>query len=89
MYLAIKVALPKSGITSSITTDVRDGPHLCGGAGLLPMYHYQGTSRTFMILEQLNRSTPTSHLAKICLEDLIKNICTENGLLCNHLPHQT
>ena len=74
MYPAIKVALPISGITSSIATEIRDGPYSCGGAGVLSLYHRQDTSRTSMILEHLSRSATTSHLTKICLNDLVLDI---------------
>ena len=74
MYPAIKAALPKYEITSSIATKIRDVPYSCGGSGVLSLYHYQCTSRTPMILEYLNRSMSTSHLAKIYLKDLILDI---------------
>ena len=74
MCPTIKVVLPRSGITSSIATEIRDRPHSCGGAEVLSLYHYQGTSRTSIILEHLNKSTFTSHLTKMCSEDLMLDI---------------
>jgi len=71
MYPAIKAALPKAGITSNIAADIRDGPSLSGGSGLLSLFHYSGTSRTSMIVEQVARRTPTGMFLLTCIEDLV------------------
>ena len=51
MYPAIKVDLPKSGLASVIAGGIRDGLGRFGGAGLLSLYHYMGTSRTSLLVE--------------------------------------
>ena len=59
MYPAIKTALPKSGITSYISTPIRDGPITSGCVGVISLYKYQNTTRTTMVIEQERRKTPT------------------------------
>ena len=55
MYPSIKAAFPKSGIAANMSKEIRDGPITSGGAGLLPLFNYQGTSRIAMVVEQANR----------------------------------
>lgn len=43
MYPAIRVALLRTGITTKIASDIRDGPLDSGGAGVLSLYHYMVT----------------------------------------------
>ena len=76
MWPAIRAALPKSGITSKIAADIRDGPSINGGGGVLSLFHFQGTSRTSMIVEQVPRGTPTGKFLLTCIEDLV----LESGL---------
>ena len=76
MWPAIRAALPKSGITSKIAADIRDGPSINGGGGVLSLFHFQGTSRTSMIVEQVSRGTPTGKFLLTCIEDLV----LESGL---------
>ena len=65
------MALPKSGITSQIVADIQDGPSRNGGGGVLSLFHFQGTSRTSMIVEQVSRDTSTGKLLLTCIEDLV------------------
>ena len=74
MWPALKAALPKAGISSFMSSTYRDGPRSCGGAGCLSLYHYQGTTRTSMILESIHRKTPTGYFLRLCLEDMILDI---------------
>ena len=52
MWPVLKVGLPKCDISTSMATEIRDGPVLSDGGGMLALFHYQGTSRTAMIVEQ-------------------------------------
>ena len=71
LYPAIKSALPKAGIASNLVTPVRDAPISSGGAGIVSLYHFQGTSRTAMLVEQIFKRTTTGKLLLTCVEDLI------------------
>ena len=53
LYPALKAALPKAGLASNLVTEVRDGPLEFGGAGVLSLYHQQGTACTIMVVEQI------------------------------------
>ena len=71
MYPEIKAVLPKSGIAVNMTTEARDGPIPSGGAGVIFLFHYHGTSRTTMMVDQCNRQTPTGKFLNLCVEDLV------------------
>ena len=71
IWPAIKAALPKSGSTSKIAVDIRDGPSRNGGGGVLSLFHFQGTSRTSMIVQQVPRGTPAGKYLLTCIEDLV------------------
>ena len=70
-YPAIKAALPKSGISGVMTIEIRDGPTCTGGAGVLSIYHYMGSSRTSLLVEQLLRDTPLGNNIRVCIENMI------------------
>ena len=71
MYPALKSALPKAGIASNIVGKIRDGPLEFGGAGVLSLFHYQGTARTSMLVEQVYKQSTTGKLILTCIEDLV------------------
>ena len=71
MWPALKAALPKSGISSYISTAYRDGPRDYGGAGCLSLFHYQGSTRTALIVEAINRKTPAGFFLLLCIEDVV------------------
>ena len=71
MYPAIQAALPKSGITSCIATEIRDGPSRSGGVGALSLFHYMGTSRTSILVEHVFRDTPLGKNIRVCIEDIV------------------
>ena len=71
MYPAIKAALPKSGMTSTICTEVRDGPSQSGGGGVLSLFHFMGTSRTSFLVEHSFRNTPLGNSIRVCIEDIV------------------
>ena len=75
-FPAIKSALPKAGIASNLVSVVRDAPLSIGGAGVLSLFHYQGTIRTTMLVEQVFKKTTTGQLLLTCIEDLV----LESGL---------
>ena len=71
MNPVIKSALPKSGISSKLPISIRDCPSSCGGAGVLSLFDYQGTSRTAMLIEQIHRKSTTGMLLLQNIEDLV------------------
>ena len=71
MYPAIRAALPKAGISARISSSIRDGPIGSGGSGVLSLFNFQGTSRTAMVIEQVNRRTPAGMFLLQCIEDLV------------------
>ena len=70
LFPAIKAALTKSGVSSSIPTAIRDCPTESGGIGVLSLYHWQGTSRTTMLLDHLHRKSTRGMLLLQCVEDI-------------------
>ena len=70
MFPAIKSAMLRSGITSVIKAEMRDGPGASGRVGILSLYHYIGTSRKYLPVEQLFRNTPLRFSIKLGIEDL-------------------
>ena len=71
MYPAVRAALGKAGIASNISTRARDGPVTSGGAGIISLFHYQGTSRIAAMVEHVVRRTPTGIQIIMCIEDLV------------------
>ena len=71
MYPALKAALGKSGFASNLPTSVRDGPVTSGGAGIMSLYHFQGTARVSALVEHVLRQTPTGKQILICIEDMV------------------
>ena len=57
MLPAIKLALPRSGASVNMSTEISNGHNTSGGSGILDIFHYQGTPRTFMIIEHRYRNT--------------------------------
>ena len=57
MWPAISATLPRSGISRTITSEIRDSPMVGGGIGVLSLFHYEVISRTAMILDQISKNT--------------------------------
>ena len=71
LYPALKAALPRTGLSSNLVTEVRDGPLELGGAGILSLYHRQGTACTTMVIEQIFKQTSTGKIPLTYKEDLV------------------
>ena len=71
MAPAIRAALPKSGISRTMTTSVRDAPITSGGLGVPNLYKLMGTLRTALLVNQCWQKTPTRHLLHTCIEDMV------------------
>ena len=71
MCPAIKMALPKSGITANIETTIRDGPVASFGCGVFSLFYYMGKSRTACLIEQLHHNTPLGKIVNINIEEFI------------------
>jgi hypothetical protein len=87
MHPTFKVALPKAGIASNVSTACRHGPLKSGGYGAISLFHYQGTSRTAALVEHCLRKTPTGKIINVCIEDLVLEIGFFNLLW--QMPFQT
>ena len=59
MWPALQGGLPKCGISACMATAIRDGPPSSGGGGMLSIFHFQGTSRTAMIVENCYKQYTT------------------------------
>ena len=59
MSPAIRAALPRAGTSSCIKSEFRDGPSESLGADILSLFHYSGTSRTAMVINQLSKKNTT------------------------------
>lgn len=70
MYPALRAALGKSGFASNLPTRVRDGPISSGGAGIISLFHFQGSARIAALVEHVMRGTPTGKQILMCVEDL-------------------
>ena len=75
-FPAIKTALPKAGITSTMEKNMRDGPVSTLGTGVLSLYHFMGTSRSACVVEQLLHNTPLGNIIRVNIEDVV----VESGL---------
>ena len=70
MAPAIWAALPKSGISRTMASSVRDAPITSGGLGVPNLYKLMGTLRTALLVNQCWQKTPTRHLLHTCIEDM-------------------
>jgi len=59
---AIHVALPKAGISSSISSIVRHAPTQSLGLAVPNLYTAMGTARTSLLIEHCGQQTPTGKL---------------------------
>ena len=71
MWPALKTALPRSGIASNMASAYHNGPREYGGAGVLDLFHFQGSTRTAMVVEHLYRKTPTGYFLLMIIEDVV------------------
>jgi hypothetical protein len=83
MAPAIRAALPKSGISRTMTTSVRYAPITSGGLGVPNLYNLKGTLRTALLLvNQCWQKTLTRHLLHTCIEDMV--LCVVAGYRINY-----
>lgn len=82
MCPALKAALTRSGISSKIAGQIRDNPSGSGGASTLSLFHYMGTARTSLFVEQLFRGTSLGFSIITCIDDLVLDT-GRYGLLWN------
>ena len=54
-----------------MTTYARDGSLYSGGDVVISLSHYQGTSRTAMMVDLYNVQTPTGKFLNLCIADLV------------------
>ena len=54
-----------------MSTAYRNCPREYGGAGVLDLYHYQGSTRTAMVVEHIYRKTPTGFFYLLIIEDVV------------------
>ena len=71
MFPAIRAALPKSGVSSTIDSSIRDEPITTFGCGVWSLYHYMSTARTTCLIEQLTHNTPLGEIIRINMEDVV------------------
>ena len=76
MFPTIRAALPRAGIASSISVEFRNGPVDSLGVGILSLYHFSGTSRSTILMDQLHKKT---HLGNIMMSN-IEDIIIDTGL---------
>ena len=71
MAPAIRAALPKSGISRTMASSVRDAPVTSDGLGVPNLYKLMGTLPTALLVNQCWQRTPTRHLLHTCIEDMV------------------
>ena len=57
-----------------MATAIRDGPVSSGGAGMMALFHMQGTSRTAMLVEHCHKQSTTGQFLQMCIEDLVREV---------------
>lgn len=80
MAIALNAALGKAGFARNLPSAIRDTDINLGGAGMLDLYLYMGTSRIHLLMEHYFRQTPTGSMLKICIEDIVLEIGMEGHL---------
>ena len=71
MRPAISAVLPRSSISRTIASEIRDAPMVGGGIGVLSLFRYEDTSRTALLLDQVNRNPSCGKVFITCIEDMI------------------
>jgi hypothetical protein len=74
-----KDGLPRAGISSTIPSEIRNGPLDDGGLGVMDLFYHQGTSQVASLVSNMWAQNPTGKLLTVAMED----IAMEMGL------HQT
>ena len=70
MWLVISAALPRSEISRTITSEIRDATMVGGGRGVLSLFHCESTSRTAMILDLISKNNLCRKVFMTCIEDM-------------------
>lgn len=70
MSPAISAALIQPGISHNLLCEIREGPIVGGIVGVLSFFHYQGTSKTTMLVDQIARGTPCGKVISVVHTDL-------------------
>ena len=86
MAPAIRAALPKSGISRTMTTSVRYAPITSGGLGAPNLYKLMGTLLTALLVNQCWQKTPTRHLLHTCIENTVLETGLYGLLLHQNFP---
>jgi len=71
---AIKVALPKAGISSCISSVVRHAPTQSLGLSVPNLYTTMGTARTSLLIEHCWQKTPTGKLLQVSIENHVLDV---------------
>ena len=71
MFQALKIALPKSGFSQRISSEIRHGPNGSLGIGIPDLYVYAGSAKITALVDHLWQDTPTGKLLKVCIEDFL------------------
>ena len=66
-----------------MTTAIRDGPPSSGGGGMLSLFHFQGTSRTAMIVKHCQKQSITGKLILLCIEYFVMEVGMYGSLWTN------
>ena len=53
-----------------LASEIRDAPMKGGGIRVLSLFHYEGTSRTTMLIDQISRNTSCGKVLMTCIEDM-------------------
>ena len=70
MWPVISATLPRSGLSRTIVSEIGDVPIIGCGIGVLSLFHYEGTSRTAMLLDQISRNNSCGKMFMTCIEDM-------------------
>ena len=70
-----------------MSTAYRNCPREYGGAGVLDLYHYQGSTRTAMVVEHIYRKTSTGFFYLLIIEDVVLETGLNSSLWKMNFTH--
>jgi hypothetical protein len=66
-----KEGLPRAGISSTIPSEIRNGPSDHGGLGIMDLFYHQGTSQVASLVSNMWAQNPTGKLMYVAMEDIM------------------
>ncbi|GFH51334.1 hypothetical protein CTEN210_07810 [Chaetoceros tenuissimus] len=71
MFQALKIALPKTGFSRRLPSEIRQASNKSLGLGIPNLYIHAGTAKVTALVDHLWHDTPTAKLIHVCIEDFL------------------